>query len=111
MTVPKIIDRLHASVEPIRIGDPIIVAKELPTRPLTYLPHRLDSAACLAILEKYSPDWTAASLSAAGNKLDVSEVDNFLEYTALSVEDRMVFKAALAEHGIIARGIPINLAR
>jgi hypothetical protein len=95
----------------IRIGDPLIVAKTPPTSPLRYLPNRLDAQACLAILEKYHPDWTAASLSAAGNKLEVSEVDNFLEYTALSIEDRMIFKAALAENGIIARGKPINLAR
>jgi hypothetical protein len=106
--VPKIIERLNAVADPIRIGDPLITAKTPPTSPLRNLPHRLDASACLAILEKYHPDWTAASLTAAGKQLDVSEIDNFLEFTALNLEDKMVFKAALSEHGIIARGRPMS---
>jgi hypothetical protein len=106
--VPKIIDRLNAVAEPIRIGAALITAKTPPTSPLRNLPHRLDASACLAILEKYHPDWTAAGLTAAGKQLDVSEIDNFLEFTALNLEDKMIFKSALSEHGIISRGKRIS---
>ena len=91
-------------METIRIGDPIIVAKTPPTSPLRNLPNRLDAAACLALLDRIHPDWTAANITAAGKHLDVGEIDHALEYTALSLEDKIAFKAALAEHGIIARG-------
>jgi hypothetical protein len=91
-------------MDTIRIGDPIIVAKTPPTSPLRNLPNRLDAQACLALLERIHYEWTAASIAAAGKQLDVGEIDSCLEHTALSLEDKIVFKAALAEHGIIARG-------
>jgi len=92
----------------IRIGDDLITTKDTPRSPLTYLPNRLDAQACLALLERMHPDWTAASITAAGKHLDVWEIDSCLEYTSLSIEDKMVFKAALSENGIIARGKRIS---
>ncbi len=90
------------------IGDPFITTKKPPRSPLTHLPNRLDAAACLALLDRMHPDWTAASITAAGKHLDVDEIDDCLEYTALSIENKMVFKAALSENGIIARGKRIS---
>jgi hypothetical protein len=84
----------------IVIGGP----KPRPTRPVTHLPNRLDAEACLGILAAAHPDWTVESLKAAGKKLDIDEVDSVLEYTSLSLADRMVLKAALSQFGIIARG-------
>jgi hypothetical protein len=84
----------------IRLGS----EKPRPTRPVTHLPNRLDAEACLGILAAVHPDWTIESLKAAGKKLDVADVDMCLEYTSLSLADRMVLKAALSQFGIIARG-------
>jgi hypothetical protein len=89
----------------IRIGGP---AKEQPTSPLRNLPNRFDAQACLALLERIHPEWTSASIQAAGKHLDVAEIDSCLEYTALSLDDRISFKSALAEHGLIARGKRIS---
>jgi hypothetical protein len=94
--------------ETIRIGDPIVTSKEPPRSPLRHLPNRLDAQACLTILERLHPDWTAASITAAGKHLDMYEINICLEHTSLSLEDKMIFKAALSEHGIIARGKRIS---
>ena len=44
------------------------------------------------------------SLRASGKQLSVDDVDTALEYKNLSLEDRMILKAALSEFGFIARG-------
>ena len=90
--------------ETIRIGEPKLEAKKGLTKPLMHLPNRLDADACLTILASYHPDWTVESLKAAGKMIDVDEVDSILEYTGLSLGDKMVFKSALSQFGIIARG-------
>jgi hypothetical protein len=92
---------MHHMTNHIHIGG---LTKEPPTSPLKHLPNRLDAQACLALLERISHEWTAAGITAAGKQLDVAEADSCLEYTALSLEDKIVFKAALSEHGLITRG-------
>jgi hypothetical protein len=78
---------------------------------LTHLPPRLDAAACLRILDSLHEDWTptnVTALHAAGQKLDVADVDSGLEYKSLSIEDRFILKSALAEFGFIARGKKVS---
>ena len=91
----------------IKIGDQI-VARSMPTRPLKSLPLRLDLAACLAIVAHIDPDMTAESIMAAGKQLDIDRIDSCLEYTELSLEDRMILKSALSEFGLIPRGRKIR---
>jgi hypothetical protein len=74
---------------------------------LNHLPPRMDAAACLRTLETLHEDWSAetvTSLRASGKQLSVDDVDTALEYKNLSLEDRMILKAALSEFGFIARG-------
>jgi hypothetical protein len=80
----------------IRIGEP----NPRPTRPLTHLPARLDAEACLNIIERIDP----AGISASREQLDVDRIDSALEYTALSISDRIRLKHALERHGLLARG-------
>jgi hypothetical protein len=44
------------------------LTKEPPTSPLKHLPNRLDAQACLTLLERIHPDWTSASITAAGKQ-------------------------------------------
>jgi hypothetical protein len=111
MTVPKVIDKLNASVAPIVIGGLIHAQSKKPPRsPLRALPNRMDAAACFAILDRIHPSWTEASIKAAGVYLDLNEIEDCLAHTELSAFDRTVFKAALAEHCLIARGVPLRRA-
>jgi hypothetical protein len=84
----------------IRIGEP----KARPTRPLTHLPARLDAEACLGIVERIDPELTAAGISASREQLDLDRIDSALEYTALSVSDKIRLKFALERCGLLARG-------
>lgn len=86
---------------PVHIGASV---KEKPTRPIRHLPARLDAKACLTLLAQTHPDWTVESLEASGKQLDIHEVDNCLEFTDLSLADRMQLKSALSQFGIISRG-------
>jgi hypothetical protein len=90
--------------EVIRIGAEAEPAKKPPTTPLRYLPNRMDAQACLILIERIHPTLTAASIRAAGKMLDLGEIDVCLEHTELSTTDKISFKSALAEFGLIPRG-------
>jgi hypothetical protein len=88
----------------IQIGERLDSGKTPPTRPLTHLPQRLDAAACLKIIEMFHPTLTVESITASKEPIDIVEIDSILERSSLSLPDKMTFKSALAEHGIISRG-------
>jgi hypothetical protein len=95
--------------EPIRIGSdlPANTARLIPprNRAVTYLPTKLDAAACLAVLKRIDPDVKTDSIAAARETIDVHQLDDALETsTQLSISDRFRFKAALSEHGILSLG-------
>jgi hypothetical protein len=93
MTVPKI-SRLHA------------VAETTDAKRVRSLPARLDSAACLDVLAAIgSPHQVAA---ATGQHMEIKDIDAALAETSLGMEDRMRFKYALVQHGILARGRKLN---
>jgi hypothetical protein len=73
------------------------------TRPLRSLPSRLDAAACLQVLAQIT-DATTTDLAAAAETVTIEKVDAGLATTSLSIDDRMKFKHALSQHGIISRG-------
>jgi hypothetical protein len=91
--------------ESTRIGGYPLRTKPQQTRPFTHLPVKLDAAACLAILNRLDPDITVDSVAAARKSFDVDRIDLLLEYTDLSVADRIHFKSALSEFGILPRGV------
>jgi|SRR5450631_1802761 hypothetical protein len=100
MTTFKL-DKISAAVISGRNGPPRQLAA------LTHLPNKMDAAACIKILDTLQEDWTpenVTSIRASGKQLDVADVDAGLERKNLSLEDRMILKAALAEYGFIARG-------
>jgi hypothetical protein len=84
----------------IRIGE----HKPRPTRPLMHLPAKLDAEACLSIIERIDPELTAAGIAASRERLDLDRIDSALEYTSLSVSDKIRFKFALERCGLLARG-------
>jgi hypothetical protein len=90
------------SIDTIRIGGNLPTPP--PTKALTYLPTKLDASACLAVLAQIDPEVKTESISAARGTLSVERVDSALEYTSLGISDRMRFKAALSDHGIISSG-------
>jgi hypothetical protein len=105
-----IIDRIHAvsisaSDEPIRIGEPAAVKLPRSVRPHT-LPARLDAAACLAVIERIDPDFAAVKgkIEAGKGALTPDYVDEILEYSGFSLDDRFLYKAALSETGLLPRG-------
>jgi hypothetical protein len=89
--------------ETIRIGGDV-PANRPATRPLTYLPARLDEQACLQVLAAIDPEVQVDSVSAARGTINVARLDSALEYTALSISDRFRLKAAMAQHGILSLG-------
>jgi hypothetical protein len=97
MTVPKIIDRLNA------------VAETTDAKRVRSLPARLDSAACLDVLNSIGAPYQVAA--ATGQKMDIKDIDAALEKTELSTSDRMNFKAACVRHGILSRGRPVAFGR
>jgi hypothetical protein len=103
MAQPIVIDKISSA---IISGDKSAPIRQLPA--LKNLPARLDAKACLEILSTLHSEWTIEALSASGKQLDVADVDAGLEYKNLSLEDRMILKAALAEFGFIARGRKIR---
>jgi hypothetical protein len=84
----------------IRLGG----EKQFSARPVNHLPAKLDLEACLSVIEHIHPDLTAAGIKAAAKPLEVDVIDDVLEYTDLSVSDRVRFKLACEHHGILARG-------
>jgi hypothetical protein len=90
----------------IIIGD--VTHDNRPTRPLTSLPARLDLAACLQTLNRLDPEFKTTDIAAARSSVDVAGLDVALEYTELSIDDRMRLKYALVQHGILARGRKLN---
>jgi hypothetical protein len=88
--------------EVIRIGASLH-GKPHPTRRLV-LPAKLTAEACVDILVKYDPDFTAESIAASKGGLDLGRIDSMLEVTELSTSDRIRFKRALEAHGLLARG-------
>jgi hypothetical protein len=87
----------------IQIGGDL--RKPHPTKPLTSLPSRLTLEACLNILETYDPDLTAAGIQAGRQFVVLEHVDDVIENSELSIDDRMRLKAAMVGHGIIMAGI------
>jgi hypothetical protein len=73
------------------------------------LPAKLDVAACMAILKRIDPEVNVDSIAAARDTLTVERLDQALAYTDLSISDRMHYKAALVEHGILARGVRTSI--
>jgi hypothetical protein len=97
MTVPKIISTLHA------------VAETTDAKRVRSLPARLDAAACLDVLAAIgSPHAVAAAI---GEHMTIKDIDAALAETSLGTEDRMRFKYALVQHGILARGKQLNYGR
>jgi hypothetical protein len=90
-------------MEPIRIGGDL--QKPHPTKPLTSLPARLTLEACLGILETYDPDLTATGIQAGRQFVVLEHVEDVIERSELSIEDRMRLKAAMVGHGIIMAGV------
>ena len=89
----------------IRIGEPYeIMAKRSATKPLTALPSRLTLDACLEIIERVDYEFTAQGIMAGRDKVDLERVDMLLEYVDLSLDEKMRFKTALAQHGVISAG-------
>jgi hypothetical protein len=84
MTVPKIIDRLNA------------VAETTTAKRVTSLPNRLDSAACMGVLEKIGAPYQVAA--STGQQMDIKDVDAALAETELDTADKMRFKAAMIHH-------------
>jgi hypothetical protein len=80
------------------------------TRPLRSLPSRLDAAACLQVLARIT-DATTTDLAAAAETVTIEKVDAGLATTSWSIEDRMKFKHALSQHGIISRGRKTSISR
>jgi hypothetical protein len=101
---------------PPPITHELLTTKEVPmtdvtnTRPLRSLPSRLDAAACLAVLAQIT-DATTTDLAAAAETVTIEKVDAGLATTSLSIEDRMKFKHALSQHGIISRGRKTSISR
>jgi hypothetical protein len=88
----------------IRIGEQATTTTKRRARgPLTFLPVKLDAAACLDILERIDPEASAESISAARQSVNVDSVDSALEYSTLSISDKIRFKTALAAHGILGK--------
>ena len=86
-----------------RIGASLHSGKPHPTRRLV-LPAKLTAEACVDILVKYDPDFTAESIAASKGGLDLGRIDSLLEVTELSTSDRIRYKRALESHGLLARG-------
>jgi hypothetical protein len=80
------------------------------TAPLRHIPARLDAAACLQILARIT-DAKTGSIAAAAESVTLADVDAGLATTALSVDDRMRFKHALGQHGIISAGRRTSISR
>lgn len=80
------------------------------TRQLRALPARLDAAACLSVLAQIT-DAKTESIAAAAESVTLATVDAGLATTALSVDDRMRFKHALSQHGIISAGRRTSINR
>jgi hypothetical protein len=75
-----------------------------PTRPLTYLPAKLDAAAVLQVLALIDPEVVTSSIEAARKTVTVDGLDSALQYTELSIGDKIRLKQALSDHGILAVG-------
>ena len=73
------------------------------------LPAKLDAAACLALLQRIDPEVNVESIAAARGTLTVERLDQALSYADLSISDRMLYKSALVEHGILARGVRASI--
>ena len=85
-------------------------SSHIPSRQLRALPARLDAAACLSVLAQIT-DAKTESVAAAAETVTVATVDAGLATTDLSVDDRMRFKHALGQHGIISRGRKTSIGR
>jgi hypothetical protein len=91
--------------ETIRIGGDIKAPRPHLTRPLTYLPTKLDEAACLAVLAAIDPHVNIESVSAARHSIDVAMLDDALEYhPQLGIDERFRLKQALSACGILSLG-------
>jgi hypothetical protein len=97
MTVPKIIDKLHA------------VAETTDAKRVRSLPARLTLAACLDVLTSINAPHEVAA--ATGQHMDIADVDAALANTELSTDDKIRLKYSLVQHGVLARGRPIGMAR
>ncbi len=77
--------------------------------PTRAIPYRLDSAAIhktlLGLGIKLPENWK--QIVAAGNVLDVRQIDAALDEAKISLSERLRFKHKLTEHGLLARGRPV----
>jgi hypothetical protein len=87
------IDRLHA-------------VSDTPKRPVTYLPTKLDAAACLDVLDRINVLTEIAA--ATGEYLDIKDVDKALAKTSLNTSERMRLKTALTAHGLLSAGRKVS---
>jgi hypothetical protein len=90
--------------ESTRLGGHPLRTKPPQTRPFKNLPVKLNAEACIAILNRLDPEITVTDVAAARQSFDLDRVDMMLEYTELSLSDKMIFKSALSEFGILPRG-------
>src|ERR1700722_5665622 len=94
MTIPKVIDRLHA------------VAETTDAKRVKVLPARLDSAACMGVLEKIGAPYQVAA--STGQHMSIKDVDAALAETDLSTDDKLRLKTALVHHGWLSAGRRMN---
>ena len=73
-------------------------------KPVTYLPTKLDAAACLDVLDRIGLNTPVEIAAATGEPLDIKDIDKALAATTLGVSDRMRFKAALTACGLLSAG-------
>jgi hypothetical protein len=106
------IHRAFIAADEVRIGD---AATKAPAkgRPITFLPSRLDANACLDLIARVDYELTIEGMTASANRqvVTVDRLDDILSYTELSLSDRMRFKTACSDFGIIPRGVPAGLGR
>lgn len=80
------------------------------TRPLRALPARLDEQACLRVLAQITNAKTD-SIAAAAESVTIEIIDAGLATTELSIDDRLRFKFALGQLGVVSRGRRTSLNR
>jgi hypothetical protein len=92
----------------IRIGEPLAKPVIPHRKPLTFLPTKLDAAACLEVLARLDHEVDTTSIEAARQTITVDQLDDALAYegNTLTISDRFRLKQALTEHGILSVGRP-----
>jgi len=73
-------------------------------KPLNHLPAKLDLDTCIGLLARADCFLTEDGIKAGKQLVTLDSVDDVLELSSLSIDDKIRFKHALAAHGIIMAG-------